>query len=206
MAADLLDIDELARAAGVSPRTVHYYFAQGLLPRVGPGGKGPRYGEGHLLRLRLIRALQDVRMSLGEILTYLRSLETDEQVRDALSRLPGVPPAGSPKEAGALAYIRSVLSGLGSRPHATSLRAHQTLSMALPAAPPPEGILAASAAPPAPPSAPRRRATRWERIEVAPYLEIHVRRPAGGPEETRKVRALLDEARRLFGGEIDDVL
>jgi DNA-binding transcriptional MerR regulator len=204
MGDDLLDIDELARAAGVTPRTVHFYLAQGLLPRVGPGGKGPRYSEGHLLRLRLIRGLQDLRMSLGEILTHLRDLQTDEQVRGALERLPHGPPEGAPKEAGALAYVRSVLAGLSAeRPRpASAPRAARAVR-------PPE-VLSASplfpTGPSVPPPEPRRRATRWERIELAPYLEIHVRRPAGGPEEQRKVRALLDEARRLFGGEIDDVV
>jgi DNA-binding transcriptional MerR regulator len=210
MGDDLLDLDELARATGVTPRTIHYYLAQGLLPRMGPGGKGPRYTEGHVLRLRLIRALQDLRMSLGEILTYLRSLDTDDQVRDALARLPHTPPPGAPKEAGALAYVRSVLTGLHSpapqspRPvdAARSARHAAVEPPVLAAAP---GSLFASPPPPPPAEAPRR-ATRWERIELAPYLEIHVRRPAGGPEEQRKVRALLDEARRLFGGEIDDCL
>jgi DNA-binding transcriptional MerR regulator len=173
---------------------------------MGPGGKGPRYGEGHVLRLRLIRGLQDLRMSLGEILTYLRSLETDEQVRDALARLPESPPVGAPREASALAYVRSVLTGLHEGPPRPPPLAPAARSLSRAAGSGAGELFAAEASPSPPPSEPPRRATRWERIEVAPYLEIHVRRPAGGPEEQRKVRALLDEARRLFGGEIDDCL
>src|SRR5262249_27518770 len=56
--AHALKLEELARRAGVSPRTVRYYIQRGLLPA--PDFKGPdtAYGERHLLGLRIIRKLQ----------------------------------------------------------------------------------------------------------------------------------------------------
>jgi DNA-binding transcriptional MerR regulator len=58
---------ELADAAGVTPRTVRYYIAQGLLPSPGRLGPHTRYGADHLARLRLVRRLQDEGLSLAEI-------------------------------------------------------------------------------------------------------------------------------------------
>lgn len=63
-----LTIEELAARAGVTPRTVHYYVAQGLLP--GPGKQGPRtrYTPAFLDLLLRIRQLQNERdLSLRSI-------------------------------------------------------------------------------------------------------------------------------------------
>ena len=62
-----LKLSELAEQAGVSPRTVRYYIALGLLPSPGRLGPGTRYGRDHLDRLRLIKRLQEERLSLAEI-------------------------------------------------------------------------------------------------------------------------------------------
>ncbi len=54
-------VSELSRASGVSVPTIKYYLREGLLP---PGRATARnqaeYGESHLHRLRLVRALVDV--------------------------------------------------------------------------------------------------------------------------------------------------
>ena len=64
-------ISELADLAGVTPRTIRYYLAQGLLPATGQSGPGTRYTTGHLARLRLIRRLQAEHQPLAEIRTRL---------------------------------------------------------------------------------------------------------------------------------------
>ena len=51
-------LSELAKLADVSPRTVRYYIAQGLLPSPVQQGPNTRYTDAHLDRLRLIRRLQ----------------------------------------------------------------------------------------------------------------------------------------------------
>lgn len=66
-----LKLDELAQRTGVSPRTVRYYIAQGLLPSPGRLGPMTRYGREHLDRLRLIKQLQEERLSLAEIRSRL---------------------------------------------------------------------------------------------------------------------------------------
>ena len=67
MTDDRFKLQDLADAAGVTPRTVRYYIAQGLLSSPGRLGAGTRYGREHLDRLHLIRRLQDQGLSLAEI-------------------------------------------------------------------------------------------------------------------------------------------
>jgi DNA-binding transcriptional MerR regulator len=55
-------LSELEQLTGVTGRTIYYYVKLGLLPSVGRRGRGTRYGQVHLDRLRLIvriRSLQD---------------------------------------------------------------------------------------------------------------------------------------------------
>ena len=60
-------IGELADLADVTPRTVRYYVAQGLLPSPMGAGPGARYDEDHLRRLRFIRRLQADHLPLADI-------------------------------------------------------------------------------------------------------------------------------------------
>ena len=55
MGDDVYKLEELARAAGTSPRTVRYYVQRGLLPAPAFRGKDTAYGPEHLVRLRAIR-------------------------------------------------------------------------------------------------------------------------------------------------------
>ena len=120
-------LSELADAAGVTPRTVRYYIAQGLLSSPGRLGAGTRYGREHLDRLHRIRDLQDQGLSLAEI-------------RDRQEP----PPAPMLSDA-ALAPFEPRMAMLRATPMA-----------------------------PTPPSMSR---SVWERIALAPDLELHVRRP-----------------------------
>jgi DNA-binding transcriptional MerR regulator len=62
-----LTIAELAAHADVTPRTIRYYVAEGLLPP--PRGSGQRriYGPEHLDRLKAIRQLKAAYLPLGQI-------------------------------------------------------------------------------------------------------------------------------------------
>ena len=93
-------LTELADLAGVTPRTVRYYLAQGLLPAVGQTGPGAKYDERHLARLRLIRRLQAEHLPLAEIRRRLDDL-TDDQIRDLAGAGEPEPPRDT-----ALEYLR----------------------------------------------------------------------------------------------------
>ena len=77
-------LDELARAAGTSARTVRYYVQRGLLPAPAFRGKDTAYGHEHLVRLRAIRRLQDAFFPLDAISVELqrRSLVEIERIAD----------------------------------------------------------------------------------------------------------------------------
>lgn len=104
----------LSERAGVTPRTVRYYIAQGLLPAPGSGSRA-RYDGRHIGRLQLVRELQRQHLPLAEIRARLETLD-DEQVDQLLTqaRRPA-PPPGS-----AVDYIRRVLE-----PEATYRRPSQ---------------------------------------------------------------------------------
>lgn len=77
-------LDELARDAGVSPRTVRYYVQRGLLPPPVFRGKYSAYSHEHLTRLRAIRRLQDRFLPLDAIQVELERrtpAELDELAR-----------------------------------------------------------------------------------------------------------------------------
>src|SRR5687768_13506854 len=163
------DLQELCAEAGVTPRTVRYYIQQGLLPAPDAQGPSTRYGRGHLDRLRLIRDLQAEHQPLAVIRQRLESLG-DEDVRRLVKTLSTQKPAPS----SAVDYVRSVLRESAPR---YAVR---------PSAP--------AASLPAP-STPVR--AQWERLSIAPDVELHVRRPLTR-EINRRVEKLLALARQIF--------
>ena len=72
-------IDELATLAGVTPRTVRYYIAEGLLDRPEGEKRGAHYLRRHLEQLLLIRRWTDAGLSL-------------ERVRELIAGTPEDPP------------------------------------------------------------------------------------------------------------------
>jgi DNA-binding transcriptional MerR regulator len=196
-------IGDLARLAGVTPRTVRYYVAQGLLPAPVTHGPATRYGESHLARLLLVRRLQRRHLPLAEIRRQVERLD-DREVRSALAA-----PERDPREdegRTALEYIRGVL-GEPRRitvdrmrpPPAYRLNALARLdaSEPMPAAPPPAPMspLGTAGIGSPGPEAPHR--SQWERIALSPDIELHVRRPLSR-FANRQVDRLIAAARDLI--------
>ena len=98
-------IGELAEAAGVTPRTIRYYTAEGLLPRPDSRGQYALYGEEHLLRLLLIARLKEAYLPLGEIKARLDQLDPG-QLRSLLEEHVGAPARAA---ASAADYIAQIL-------------------------------------------------------------------------------------------------
>jgi DNA-binding transcriptional MerR regulator len=192
-------IAELAAIADVTPRTVRYYVAQGLLPSVGQVGPGAKYSDGHLARLRLIRRLQREHLPLAEIRRRLEDLDDDEVALLADAEV--ATPSGS-----ALDYVRSLLSGgaaggsagappAPSVPQPFSVRAPlRRIVPTAPAAPVP--VTPQSPAPDASMPAGIER-SQWERIVLAADVELHVRRPLSRTVNKR-VDRLVTIARELL--------
>jgi len=177
---NLYTLTELARLAGVTPRTVRYYVTQGLLPSAGQPGPGAKYGDRHLDRLRAIRLLQARHLPLAEIRRRLDSVGA-EGIAAMVAEPPGEP--GS-----ALDYVRAVLADPAHGPGAQWTRA--------PSAPlPPPAATEPGTADPEPSRLPER--SQWERIVLAPELELLVRRPLDRRLHKR-VERLIHIARELL--------
>lgn len=74
---------ELAAETGVSPRTIRYYIARGLLDGPIVAGRGAAYTEGHLARLKKIRELQARGLMLAEIRLQLAGVGAAEALQPA---------------------------------------------------------------------------------------------------------------------------
>jgi DNA-binding transcriptional MerR regulator len=95
-------LDELARATGMSSRTVRYYVQRGLVPPAEFRGKDTAYGHEHLVRLRAIRRLQEAFFPLDAIAAELeaRTLADIERIADG-KVMPATAPAAAASHGGA---------------------------------------------------------------------------------------------------------
>lgn len=80
----MMRIGALARVAGVSPQTIHYYVREGLLPT--PTKTAPNmayYGQEYVADIRLIKELQEQRyLPLSVIKLVLQAKRQGKDVRD----------------------------------------------------------------------------------------------------------------------------
>lgn len=224
MPPDPHSLADLARLADVTPRTIRYYVAQGLLRSPESAGPATRYGDGHLARLRLIRRLQRDHLPLAEIRIRLERMG-DEEVQALLDVTTSV--MADPPQSGeaTLSYVQALMTQAGVPPRVSESSA----SYVVPPAPlmratldgaslhalqrsmgaPPASDLAA----PAPPAlgaafsglltSPRPVAgdrSTWERHVISADVELHVRRPLDRIANKR-VDQLVRIARELFDEE-----
>lgn len=80
-------IKELTEQTGLSRRTIHFYTQQGVLPPPTGAGLGARYGEGQLLRLKLVPVLRRQGLRLDEIRERFAGMSLDE-MREVLATAP----------------------------------------------------------------------------------------------------------------------
>ena len=79
---ELLTVDELAAATGLTVRTTRYYAGLGLIPPPVRRGRMAYYSAQHRARLEVVRALQDHGFTLAAIEKYLDRLPADASVED----------------------------------------------------------------------------------------------------------------------------
>ena len=84
------DIRTLIELSGVPRRTIYFYTQQGIIPPPRGAGLAARYGEVHLLRLRMIPLfrrqglrLDDIRQRLEGIFGFRRPPPAPEAVNSA---------------------------------------------------------------------------------------------------------------------------
>jgi DNA-binding transcriptional MerR regulator len=184
-------LKDLCRTAQVTERTVRYYIQEGLLPS--PEGAGPfaRYGEQHLLRLRLIRRLKEEYLPLAEIRRRLGSLtpaelenlaqptldesELDEEEADAKNYLDRLLNRGSGSSSSSGQYRqRSFHKSAAEASSTTSAPAPVPTPTPVPAPMPAVGAVAPPIPVPAPMSAASAPARAQELLELASVLDKKV--------------------------------
>ena len=222
---DPYTLADLARLADVTPRTIRYYVAQGLLPSPEAAGSATRYGEGHLARLRMIRRLQRDHLPLAEIRARLERMG-DEDVQGALDALGTQAPDPSLDADDTLAYVRSLMQASNVTPVVRDRAemtpvpsllkrldlAHMPLAVSPPISEPPAPPFDNEPSPTAPAAPASHAALRraypderpavaskstWERFVITADVEIHVRRPLDRLANKR-VDQLERIARELF--------
>lgn len=116
-------ISVLADKAGVTPRTIRYYIDEGLLPPPGTTGRYATYSEEYLIRLRLIKALQDAHLPLKEIGRLIYPLNKEE-IHELLTKYENSSPAEAIKDdfkalaepSSALEYLSKVIEAQTDEP------------------------------------------------------------------------------------------
>lgn len=189
-------IGELARRAGVTPRTIRYYAAEGLLPPPDTRGRYAHYGPEHLHRLEQISQLKAGYLPLSVIRERLGApgANLPTPLREAGGPPYAVAPlsAGSPPVEGGAAPT-SMAPASGGNP------------FPLKPAPPQLGRYEFFPDQPAPliEETPHERSAppeTWQRILLEPGIELHIREPLTVPQR-RRVAAIIRAARDVLRGE-----
>ena len=190
-------ISELAERAGTTIRTIRYYTDEGLLPQPETQGKYAYYNENHLNRLELIRRMKTAYLPLREIQQVMLSLTDDEVQKRLVEGLssdhktrPEAPsPAASGSGSNALNYISLLLKDQQvPRPQ----EAPEVVRAPAPS------ILEQSSRYISPNPQPEAIASEiWQRISLAPGLELHIRNPVK-PEIASRIQQLTAFANKLF--------
>lgn len=182
-------IHELAEKVGISVRTIRYYISEGLLPAPDTKGRYATFSEEYRLRLELILKLKDAFLPLKEIRDRIVGLD-QTQIKELLDQFDA---ANSNNQE--IIFASDVLPReIKERPLNSALDYLSNMMGDQPSAKSPRNI-------PAPLAQPQRRPTSevetWQRISLAPGLELHVR-PAEEPYYRERIRQIVEFARIQF--------
>jgi DNA-binding transcriptional MerR regulator len=210
-------IGELAQKAEVTPRTIRYYVAEEVLPPPLGNSRAAFYTEEHLDRLQLIKILKDEFLPLQEIRSLLSGLD-HQAVLELLAERRRAEPPPLPTPNSAKEYLQTLLAPTASANEASTLmrhkvESHQAKSPQGPEAyrrslPQPRSLLKkreetglAQRSPAAPaPAEPSPEATGglWQRLELAPGVELHLKAEMAASPLRSKIEQLVKAARQIF--------
>lgn len=196
-------IGKLAEAAGVTPRTIRYYTAEGLLPQPQAEGRYAVYTGAHLQRLQLIQRLKNAFLPLPTIRAQMASL-SDADVQALLEACPATPQGERQKvrvratephaHQSDLEYIAQILAVTGQSASAATVSGEPPRKRAL--------LVSPSLRPAEPPSEQEERTAAhseiWNRIPIAAGVELHLRAPLT-PDDHERIDRLVAAAQALFG-------
>lgn len=161
-------------------RTIRYYMAEGLIQTPGEKqGTASLFGYLNLLQLLTVKKLQAEHLPIRKIRELVAGKSEQE-----LEMLLGVGSVAAKKsrDTDAKRYLESLLASESAAPPPTMLAA------AAPSPPPPQKF---------------DQSASWQRIEIEPGLELHIRSDYSPPAANGKTKSLLEKAlhrlRRLRG-------
>lgn len=193
-----LTIRELAHLAGTTPRTIHYYTSEGLLPPPRGAKRGATYTSAHLARLRLIAALRDEGLSLSAIRNRLAPLD-DAQALHVIEAIDAINArVGDEETSSSSVTVLGAIEAALAATLAADVDASDLIAMHDPA--PGEGIARMDVPPPAStfvpssPSAPSSLPRRRDRSDVD---ATHAPRPP----QPGSAKGYIDQIR---GGQLPD--
>lgn len=193
-------IHELAEKVGVSVRTIRYYISEGLLPSPDNKGRYATFNEEYRQRLELIRRLKDAFLPLKEIRDRIVGLDP-AQVQQMLDQLEAgaseAPTAGTSSQE---VFISQDVNSIRERPlndalnYLAQVMGAQETGRQRPRPeqkiiPPPQAIQR--------PQRPTQEIETWQRIVLAPGLELHVR-PAEEPFYRERLRQIIEFVKIQF--------
>ena len=160
-------------------RTIRYYMSEGLIQTPGERqGTASVFNYLNLLQLLTVKKLQAEHLPIRKIRELVAGKSEQE-----LELMLGVR-GSSGKKTEAKRYLETLLAPARSEPAA--------VAMAGPAA-----------APPPPPAAAGAQSHSWQRVEIEPGLELHIRSDYSPPPTSGKTKSLIEKAilrlRRLRG-------
>lgn len=188
-------IHELANKVGISVRTIRYYISEGLLPAPDIKGRYATFTEEYRLRLELILKLKEAFLPLKEIRDRIVGLNPDE-VKQLLDEFDS-PHGGSVGFQSSPTLSSQVIKD---RPLDSALEYLAGINPQLEAVKP--AVLRDQFnLPPALASKPQPRTPpdveTWQRITLAPGLELHVR-PSEEPYYRERIRQIVEFAKIQF--------
>lgn len=204
-------IGELAERAQVTPRTIRYYTAEGVLPPPDTRGRYALYSKEHLHRLQLVNRLKLSHLPLNEIRARLNQLGP-QQVEQLLREDQMLPQPES-----AIEYLAHILERPATPQH--KVREHTAPPSAIYApqstddyqrlsSTQPDHLIRGrqGATPVARPRSFLRRAEvdtdvggeTWQRHTLTPGVELHVQSNIM-QQNNSQIKQLLERAQELFG-------
>ena len=185
-------IQELAEKAGLSLRTIRYYQQEGLLPDPINRGKFAYYNDDHLDRLMLIQELKKNYLPLKEIREQINML-TPKQVQFVLESHKVDTESKTymnstfmrhkvqPSSTEALDYISRLLNSQSESPNPGAkkfqVQTHRQI----------QNVRYVAGTP----------SENWQRIVVAPGIEIHYHEPLS-PSDRKRLEEMIIVARKIF--------
>ncbi len=217
MSAEYYTLAELSERAEVPERTVRYYIQEKLIPPSIGRGRKARYSDEHLERLREIRELRALGISLEIIHMRMAEYESvpskgnvptvarcELALESSSAEDAGPPEPPAPDVLRAAALPPSAPDASASRAEAAADYIAEARASAVTAARIPPAVGARHFALPGRSSAQSspgvEERSRWERIAVTPEIEIHVRRPQPRSQK-RALEQLIETAKELFAEE-----